>query len=383
MLSINTTNVVIFNSFNAIEIIWQRFEKTSDNYAFQQFNWLKHWYNTIGLAKNYQLCLTVIECPVGQPIMLLPLGIEQRNNVACLVWLGGKVSDYHAPLLQANITEHMSAEFFQTIWTKVKAQLPTYDAIIFEKMPATIAKQKNPWITLPCIPTASNAHFTHLTESLEHFLKTKRSSKSIATEKRKHRRLQEQGETKFVVAKTPEQISLFLDAMMQQKARSYQEMGVANLFSDQSVLDFFNTLSNDACPTGFVHLSALLLNDRIIASHWGVVYKHRFYHLYPTYEQSELTKYAPGGLLMWHLFDWCMTNNVEIYDFTIGDEPYKDQWCDQELALYDYYQGITLKGICYAEAIKFLHQAKRTIKQTPALWQMAQTVRAKLSKLPK
>ncbi|SJM89502.1 conserved hypothetical protein [Crenothrix polyspora] len=381
MLSTETINTLIFNSFDEIETVWRSFEESSDNTAFQNFDWLKHWYDSVGVASGCRACLVVVEYPVGQPVMLLPLGIEKRQGVNCLVWLGGAVSDYHGPLLSPQLSENFTQDFFQKAWQAIQVSLPAYDAILFEKMPKDIGAQLNPFVSLSCIPTASNAHFTYLGTQFDGFLKAKRSSKSISTEKRKHRRLQEYGQVEFVIASDSKQIKRFLADMIAQKVRSYMEMGVANLFESKEVCDFFNVLSAQAIPLGFVHLSALMLDDRIIATHWGLVYKKRFYHLYPTYEQSELTKYAPGGLLMWHLFEWCIDNGIEIYDFTIGDEPYKDQWCDQELKLYDYYQGKTVLGLCYAWAFKTSRLLKRKIKHTPALWKVAQSVRAFLGKI--
>jgi CelD/BcsL family acetyltransferase involved in cellulose biosynthesis len=381
LLPTESIHPLIYNSFDEIESVWRLFEGDSDNTAFQSFAWLKHWYDTVGAKAHCQACLVVVEYPAGVPVMILPLGIEKHYGIACLIWLGGAVSDYHGPLLSPGFTENLSADFFQRIWQQVKVSLPAYDTVLFEKMPADIGAQPNPFITLPCIPTASNAHFTHLGNDLNSFLKSKRSSKSLSTEKRKHRHLQEHGQIKFVIAQDSKQIKRFLADMIAQKVRSYMEMGATNLFESKEVCDFFSVISAQKNSLGFVHLSALMLDDRIIATHWGLVYKKRFYHLYPTYEQSELTKYAPGGLLMWHLFEWCIDNGIETYDFTIGDEAYKSQWCDQELSLYDYYQGNTALGLCYAWIFKNCRLLKRKIKRTPALWKLARTVRTFLSKI--
>ncbi|MDP1788246.1 MULTISPECIES: GNAT family N-acetyltransferase [Pseudomonadota] len=376
MSPIKTINIRIFNSFSDVETIWRSFEKTSDNYAFQNFDWLKHWHETIGITTKP--CLVVVEYPAGKPVMILPLGLEKRYSVDCLVWLGGIVSDYLGPLLCTDFSQNFPFDFSQTVWPLITVRLPAYDAILFEKMPKLINGQTNPLVSLPCIPTPNNAYATHLDKSLDSFLKEKRSSKSIATEKRKHRRLREYGQIEFVLAQHSEQIHRFLGDMMTQKSRSYKEMGVANLFDDSQICTFFRNLSVDFCSNGFVHLSALTLDGRTIATLWGLVYKKRFYHLYPTYEKSELIKYAPGGLLMWHMFEWCMNNGVEIYDFTIGDESYKDQWSDQELFLYDCYQGRTILGVGYTGLFKMTGLLKYKIKHTPKLWKLAQEFRALL-----
>jgi CelD/BcsL family acetyltransferase involved in cellulose biosynthesis len=103
-----------------------------------------------------------------------------------------------------------------------------------------------------------------------------------------------------------------------------------------------------------VHFSALTLDDRILATLWGLVYKGRFYHLFPTYARGELTRYSPGNSLLRRVFEWCFANTVRIFDFTIGDEAYKYDWCDQELRLFDFIYATTtrvvLRRICLAGA---------------------------------
>lgn len=381
MLVTESLKTVIFNSFADIESIWRSFEETGDNYAFQSFNFLKQWHDSVDIVTNCQACLVVVKYPLDQPIMILPLGIEKRHGIRCLVWLGGEVADYHGPLLSPDYSKKLPAALFQQAWRIIQAQLPAFDSIVFEEMPQTIGGQLNPFVSLPCIPTASSAHFTDLGTDFNAFLTQKRSKKSLDTEKRKHKRLREFGQVEFVIATHSTQTKRFLADMISQKVRSYMEMGVSNLFASKEVCDFFAALSLQLYPSGMVHMSALTLDDRVIATHWGLVYKKRFYHLYPTYEQSELTRYAPGGLLMWKLFEWCIDNGIETYDFTIGDEAYKTQWCNHELNLYNYYHGTTVLGKTYTVFSVAYHRLKRKVKHTPKLWERVQTMRSWLAKI--
>jgi len=64
------------------------------------------------------------------------------------------------------------------------------------------------------------------------------------------------------------------------------------------------------------------------------------------------------------------------FDFTIGDEPYKRDWADSKLVLYDYLAGDTVRGWLVASAVRCARKAKRVIKQTPLLWRLAVNVRA-------
>jgi CelD/BcsL family acetyltransferase involved in cellulose biosynthesis len=69
-------------------------------------------------------------------------------------------------------------------------------------------------------------------------------------------------------------------------------------------------------------------------------------------------------------------NGHAAFDFTIGDEGYKDQWCEIEIPLFDQVEPNNLVGwLGLGPRIAYL-QAKRFIKQTPVLWQGFTRLRA-------
>lgn len=376
---VSDLKINIYDSFAAIEEPWRRFEQTSDNFVFQNFDWLSNSYQTISHGVNLRLCITLITSSDDQILMLLPLGIAKRGLVNCLIWLGGQVSDYHAPLLSIDVEQLFTSSLFLSLWQRICAQLPKFDAIHFEKMPKIINGQVNPFTYLPCVANASKSHFTLLGNNFEQFLKSRLSNNAIKSAKRSQRRIEEQGKVEFVIATQPDQIDRLLRGMIDQKSLSYQELGVADLFATQGIKEFFNTISKN--PNPLVHLSALLLDDQILATHWGLVYKNRFYYLYPSYERNELSKYSPGTVLLWRLFDWCIQNQIAIYDFTIGDEPYKDKWCNSTLDLVDYYQAKTMIGHLLILPLRTAKKLKHSIKQSQPIWQKVQATRSFLAKL--
>jgi len=47
-----------------------------------------------------------------------------------------------------------------------------------------------------------------------------------------------------------------------------------------------------------------------------------------------LAKYSAGRILLMRLLEWCFINNSKSFDFTIGGENYKKDWCDKETLFY-------------------------------------------------
>ncbi|MCP4979136.1 MAG: GNAT family N-acetyltransferase [Gammaproteobacteria bacterium] len=370
-----TVKLSVFSSFEELQPSWTAFESECDCYAFQSYNWLSNWHNDIGTKLNIDALLVLVELPAGTPLMILPLGIQKRGFARSLIWLGGNITDYQGPLLCKNFSSLVNADQFTGLWKKILAELPQLDAICLERQPKSMAVQPNPFIFPSCIQHASSAHQALLSDNYEGFVKQRRGSKWISTERRKQKRLEERGKLVFEVAQTEAEINLFLDAMISQKSESYKILGVRNLFSQAGYPDFFQHLSDQHAGDAFVHLSALRLDGQIIATHWGLVYKKRFYHLLPSYSHDEYTRFSPGNILLRKLFEWCIQNGIEVYDFTVGDESYKLLWSGQNLELFDYYKAKNLKGIFYIFPLKLIKKLKRSIKQQPRILKLAYQTR--------
>ena len=67
-----------------------------------------------------------------------------------------------------------------------------------------------------------------------------------------------------------------------------------------------------------IHLSALLVEDKIIAVHMGYLYKKNFFYILPAYDYN-YKKLSVGNILLLELFE-NFKQNLNTFDFTIGEE---------------------------------------------------------------
>ena len=67
----------------------------------------------------------------------------------------------------------------------------------------------------------------------------------------------------------------------------------------------------------------------------------------PTYEGGEWVRYSTGRLLLLELIKWSIENGLKYFDFTIGGEAYKKEWCDIEDNLYELINPVSFKGQFY------------------------------------
>ena len=51
-----------------------------------------------------------------------------------------------------------------------------------------------------------------------------------------------------------------------------------------------------------------------------------FYYILPSFDIHNYGKFSPGKILLEKLLFWTFENKIKIFDFTGGNEMYKDLW---------------------------------------------------------
>ena len=94
-----------------------------------------------------------------------------------------------------------------------------------------------------------------------------------------------------------------------------------------------------------VHVSRLEVGASWAATNLGLTFRDSYYHVLASYDDGELARFGPGAAHLRELLKFAIERGLKRFDFTIGDEPYKRDWCDAEQLLYDYSASATLRGL--------------------------------------
>jgi CelD/BcsL family acetyltransferase involved in cellulose biosynthesis len=135
-------------------------------------------------------------------------------------------------------------------------------------------------------------------------------------------------------------------------------------------------MATDPASRQLVHISRLEVGSTLAATNFGLLFGGRYYHVLAGYDDGDVSKCGPGAAHLRELMRYAIEHGCGEFDFTIGDEGYKRDWSDTEIALYDAHLALTWRGAVVARVSATLSQAKRTIKQTPLLWRLATRLRA-------
>lgn len=343
--------VIIYHSFTKSKALWIRFARNADYYGFQTYPWLWYWYKIVGFKEGIKPCLVFVFYH-HQPIMLLPLGIKRQGWFTKIIWLGGEITDYQGPLLTNKYYQFIKNHSFKLIWNEIKQKLPYSDVIHFTKQPAVINNQPNPFLELnPKIQYRS--YYTTLFSNWENFYRQHATKKTREGDKRKQKKLGLMGRLTFNILSDNQQIRKTIKQLITHKQQHLNENKQSNIFNNQYYRNFLLQMALKLTRSGLINITTLELDNKIIATHWGLIFKQRFYWLVTTYDK-QYSKFSPGRLLLIELLKWCYQRKIKIFDFTIGDEKYKQNWCDQKINLYEYRESFTLRGKLYSLMIKLL-----------------------------
>lgn len=341
--------IEIYHTIEDARDAWLAFQEKGDLYVFQTFEWLENWHHHVGSETGVEPCLVAVY-DAEKPLYFFPFGIVRKGFVRALVWFGGEFGDYGSPIVARDrsqeTNEAWSAPDFGSVWAEVLLRIPPVDVVWLVRIPERIDSRENPMRGLKCDPYHSGAYAARLSGTWNEFYASHAGAKTRSTDRRKSRRLSGIGAVTWTITDGSDEAALrrITHAMIEQKEKRYREIRARNLFHDDAHRDFFSRPLEGLVRSGLAHLSELSLNGEIITTHWGMVFRNRFYYFMPSFAPGPWTRFSPGRLLLFHLLEWCLDRGITVFDFTIGDEAYKTDWCDEETRLFQYFAARTAKG---------------------------------------
>ena len=374
----------LYDSLAAVESEWRRFEEVAECTPFQTFEWLSAWHRHVGSRDGVVAAIAVGRSADGKTEFIIPLAVEPRRFARRLSWLGQDLCDYNAPLLARDFSQRFGRDRFLAIWSELQLKLQAdaelnYDWIEFEKMPQTVGVQINPFTYLGVVPNANSAHITQLSGDWETFYRDKRSSATRRHDRAKRKRISEFGEIRFVTAADGDDARRTLETLMDQKSRIFGYKGIADIFARPGYREFFLDFASNPRARHLAHVSRIEVGTKVAAANFGIAFGDCYYHVLSSYCDGQLTRYGPGTLHLRELLAHAIKRGLRRFDFTIGDERYKLEWCDLRLTLCDYSAVATWRGRPANFYAKARGRLKRFIKQTPVAWRLVSWLRAAIA----
>lgn len=374
----HVAGITLYESFEAAEPVWRAFEARATGTAFQSFDWLSAWYTHVGKALGIEPAIAVV-ARQGEPVLLAPLGIERRSGLRVLVWLGGKLADYKAPLLATDYAAHMDGEAFQCLWRRLRRALPRHDLVMLKSQPVTLgapsAPVANPFASLPGAPAPDAAYLFDLPPDFETFSQRYRAE-TRRIDRAKLRKLEAKGEVTFRHAETPDEMISMVEGILARKAEQLAAQGITSIFDDPDYLAAWHDLAALPADRRLLDVAELRLDGAFLSGSISHVRHGHSTLMVHTYDATKFPRLSPGRLHLLKHLQSSMERGITVYDLSVGHAPYKESFCDVPMEMRHSIMGASLYGYPVALVLRAALSAKRHIKANPRLMALLRKLRS-------
>jgi CelD/BcsL family acetyltransferase involved in cellulose biosynthesis len=365
-----TTAVVLSASSEALSA----YGKFTSIYApAQSPEWVSSWID----ANTPDAVLATLSAN-GRPVMSVALEVGRDGPFRIARFLGGKHANGNFPATDKNWLAAANAGDIDVLIRSIGKARPDIDLVAFDRLIGDFNGLPNPLLKLPSSPSPNVALAVDLDGGLETVLTRTNGKKKRKRHRSQERKYEVVGGARRTMATTTAEANAMLDAFFAMKEQRFGAMGITDVFADTEVRTFFRKLFVDALarenPSFVLH--GLEVGGKYRAVTGSSRAGNRLICEFGAIADDELAYASPGEYLFFDNISEACDQGFDIYDFSVGDEPYKRQWCDLEIQHADVLIPLTAKGRIYALGLRSLSRAKGTIKNNARMWSLIKRLRS-------
>lgn len=316
----------------------------------------------------------------GRPVLALALEIRREGAFRTARFMGGKHANGNFPMADRAWLAGARTPQIEAIVGAIAKARPDIDLVAFDRLSADFDGLPNPLLRLPSTPSPNVALAVDLTGGFDAVLGRTSGKKKAKRHRSQERKYEAVGGARRVVARSQAETDAMLDAFFAMKAQRFRAMGITDVFASAQVQAFFRQLFAEALrssPPPFL-LHGLEVGGKYRAVTGSSRAGNRFICEFGAIADDDLGHISPGEYLFYDNIAEACEQGFSIYDFSVGDEPYKRQWCDVEIRQHDVLVPLTAKGKALALSLRAAARAKAFVKNSPGLWQFVRRARAGL-----
>ncbi|MEX0344034.1 MAG: GNAT family N-acetyltransferase [Rhizobiaceae bacterium] len=338
--------------------------------------WVANWMSHSGTD-----AFVAVVCDVHEePVLSLPLQTSVSGGVKVATYQSGSHANGNFPAIRPGSQPVPQAVLVGLVEEIAKAR-PDIDLLLLERQAATSNGVENPFLAFPHSDSPNPALAVSLDGGFDAVLARSSGKRKRKKHRSQVRKFESLGDWRRYRADTPSSTEQMLNAFFVMKAERFQQMGIENKFADTGVQRFFHELFAEACtaPNPPFVLHGLEVAGKLRAVTGSSICTGRIVCEFSSFADDDAAHASPGDFLFFENIREACQLGMSIYDFSVGDEPYKRLWCDREEIQFDCRIPLTAKGKLAAMAYRTAAEAKRAIKSNSTLWQTAKKIRRTVS----
>ena len=371
-------SIRLHEQMEPVEACWRALETENALSLHQSYDWCRSW------VESHACRLLIVEgFSAGCTHLLLPFEIVRRGPIRIARFLAAPFSNINTGLYSQDFRTLAAPPRLRQALETARSQLARHcDILLLENMPLDWRGEASPFSDLPAVLNQNAAFQIELFADFERTLAQVNARRRRKKFRASERRLMALGGYEHVIAEAGAESRALLETFFQQKAARFDAMGLPDVFRDASTRNFFRRLVSVPETDGSypLQLHAVRLrgeNDGRIAAIAGLSRKgDHVICQFGSIDDTIAADASPGEFLFYLAIRKLCGEGVRLFDFGIGDQPYKRSWCTIETRQHDLLWPTTVAGATVAALHRAKTGAKRLVKQNPQVYAFLQRLRS-------
>lgn len=351
---------------------YEQFCRTALYSPPQSALWVRHWVETTD--PDAVLAIASLD---GRPLLALALEVVPSGPFRIARFMGGGHANGNFAATDATRPGPVTLGAVMHLLAAIGAVRPDIDLVALQRLLPDLDGLANPFAGLPSSPSPNISLAVGLGDGFDAVLARSSGKRKRKKNRSQTRKFEAAGGLRRIEANDPAQVRRLLDAFFAMKESRFRRMGIANVFGEAKVRSFFHALFSGAQaqkdPPFLLH--GLEVAGELRAVTGSSRSGKRLICEFGSISEDELSSASPGDFLFFANIEEACRHGLEVYDFSVGDEPYKRQWCDIETQHLDVLAPLTLKGRLLALALRGNSRLKAHVKNSPAIWRLTKMLR--------
>lgn len=303
--------------------------------AFQHPTWLDAFYDRLCPHRGAEkIVVTARSAATGALLLVLPLIRRRHSGVVLLESCDLGVSDYAAPVATSALMAYVSLK------PAIAAALPAFDLMRIRPIRQEHVGQWTSLLGGQAQPLGFSAHAAELGRSFAVWREHALDDSFRRMLDRKKKRFLKQPGAKVRRLDEPDAIR----NAMTRLARLRSGRFTGDMIQTAEVEAFYTEVAAAGVTDRYASLYEIATDDGGFGYAFGIAHAGRFNYLLIGCDYAGQGRNSPGLILYDHMIEDWIARGGKIYDFTIGDEPFKKQFGTRPTEMWTVTANATWRG---------------------------------------
>jgi CelD/BcsL family acetyltransferase involved in cellulose biosynthesis len=339
---------------------YRALQANSDATVFQSPAWLAALHRDVAPLFDATQATVTVRDQDGRLMMVLPLVRRRQHGVTTVEFADFGLCDYNAAVCDLDDAVLLDAD--ATLPQRVAAVMPRHDWMTLTKMTREETLLRRLFPDASRAPMGFSAYPARLAADWKAWRETALAQGFRRDLGMKRRRLERLGAVEFMRLSDPEQVARAFDTLRTLRSARLKSIGGHDVLADDTIFAFYLRMAIDGAQQDFARTECLTVSGEMVAVQFGLVQRGAHAMLMLGADIERFGRTSPGILMLESSVRAAIEDGDQLYDFTIGDHPYKQQFGAQAIPLYEWHRGRTLYGRAAVPAIMLMREAKRVLK---------------------